>query len=114
MALKSGRVGVAPDQVDPYGRLQPTQWLIDQLRELLETADAELSAQRIAREDLHRIGLDEPIIQKPIVTPVVEMESFPSETDEEAEPEETAEAEEEAPVEEEAPAEEETNGEETE
>ena len=98
MALKSGRVGVAPDQVDPYGRLQPTQWLIDQLRELLDTNEAEVSAQRIARQELQELHLDEPIIQKPItpITPVADLESFPSETTEEAEPEEVAETEEEA------------------
>lgn len=83
MALKSGRVGLSPDQVDVYGRLKPTEWLIDQLRDLLDTEAAEISAQRQAREELARIGLDEPIIQKPIVIEPIVIEPV-EETVEEA------------------------------
>ena len=80
MALKAGRVGVAVDQVDPYGRLIPTAFLIDKLRELLDTESAELSAMREAREELKEIGLDEPIVQKPFEP--VNPSSFPMETEE--------------------------------
>lgn len=82
MAIKAGRVGVREDQVDHYGRLKPTQWLIEQLRDILDTDAAEVTALRLAREELARLGLDEPIIQKPIVTPVVDPESFHMETEE--------------------------------
>lgn len=35
MAIKSGRVGVAPDQVDAYGRVVASDYLVDQLKEVL-------------------------------------------------------------------------------
>lgn len=88
MAIRAGRVGVRPDQVDHYGRLKATEWLVEQLRDLLETNDAEISANMIARQELERLGLDETIIQKPIVTPIKpvdETEVFPGENLEEVE-----------------------------
>ena len=66
MALKSGRVGVRPDQVDVHGRLIPTDWLIGELRDLLDVESAELNALNTAR--LER--LKDQIIDKPIVTPI--------------------------------------------
>lgn len=50
MALKSGRVGVNPDQVDNYGRLIATDHLIEIIRERLNTNEAEVSALQLARE----------------------------------------------------------------
>ena len=70
MAIKSGRVGVAREQVDIYGRLIPTDFLIAKLREILDTNQAEINALSLARQELAELGLDEPIIQKPI--PVIE------------------------------------------
>lgn len=35
MAIKSGRVGVRPDQVDEYGRVVASDYLVDQLKEVL-------------------------------------------------------------------------------
>ena len=35
MAIKSGRVGVAPDQVDAYGRVVASDTLVDQLKDVL-------------------------------------------------------------------------------
>ena len=67
MALKSGRVGVRTDQVDVYGRIIPTDFLIEELRDLLDVESAELHALNNAR--LER--LKDQIIDKPIVTPVV-------------------------------------------
>lgn len=81
MALKAGRVGVRPDQVDVHGRLLATDYLVDQLRELLESNEAELSALRLAREELAQLHLDEPIIQKPVITPIEEP-VFEEETEE--------------------------------
>lgn len=75
MALKSGRVGVALDQVDVYGRLIPTEFLIDELRKILDTNQAEINALSLARQELAELGLDEPIIQKPVP-------GFPRETEE--------------------------------
>lgn len=66
MALKSGRVGVRPDQVDVHGRLIPTDWLIGELRDLLDVESAELHALNTAR--LER--LKDQIIDKPVITPV--------------------------------------------
>ena len=95
MAIKAGRVGVAREQVDVYGRLIPTQYLIDELRKLLDVEAAEISAARIAREELERLKLDEPIIQKPL-EPIIPGDSFPRETEEtEEEPEVEEETEEE-------------------
>lgn len=75
MAIKSGRVGVAIDQVDLYGRLIPTPWLIEQLRELLEVEEAEVNANQLARQELAELHFDEPIVQKPItpITPVMDL-----------------------------------------
>lgn len=75
MAIKSGRVGVAQEQVDVYGRLIPTEWLIDRLREILDTNQAEINALRLAREELARIELERPVIT-PIVEPPIEEESL--------------------------------------
>ena len=85
MAIKSGRVGVAIDQVDLYGRLIPTPYLISKLRELLDVEQAEVNANRIARQELAELRLDEPIVQKPItpITPIatVELEENQEEQD---------------------------------
>lgn len=70
MAIRAGRVGVRPDQVDVHGRLVATDWLVDKLRELLNTNSAEISANREARLELERLHLDTEIIQKPVITPV--------------------------------------------
>ena len=77
MAIKSGRVGVAPDQVDPYGRLQATDYLIELLREKLQTNQAEINALQLAREHILqelqlRPVITEPIIEKPITEEVAE------------------------------------------
>ena len=64
MALKSGRVGVRPDQVDPYGRLIPTDYLIDILRDMLDTEASEVRALQLAREKF----LEEK--EKPIIDPI--------------------------------------------
>lgn len=75
MAIRAGRVGVRPDQVDPHGRLKVTDWLIEQLRDLLDTNEAEIHANQLARLEIERLELDNEIIQKPvepIITPVVE------------------------------------------
>lgn len=75
MAIRAGRVGVRPDQVDPHGRLKATDWLIDQLREILNSNAAEIHANQLARLEIERLELDKEIIQKPIepiITPVVE------------------------------------------
>lgn len=66
MALKSGRVGVRTDQVDVYGHIIPTDFLIAELRDLLDVESAELHALNNAR--LER--LKDQIIDKPIVTPI--------------------------------------------
>lgn len=42
MAIKSGRVGVAPDQVDAYGRVVASDYLVDQLKEVLPTGVQEM------------------------------------------------------------------------
>ena len=70
MAIRAGRVGVKPDQVDSHGRLKATQWLIDQLREVLDTNAAEISANQLARIEIERLHLDDEIVQKPVITPV--------------------------------------------
>ena len=70
MAIRAGRVGVRPDQVDVHGRLVATDWLVDKLRELLNSNSAEISANREARLELERLHLDTEIIQKPVITPV--------------------------------------------
>lgn len=70
MAIRAGRVGVRPDQVDVHGRLVATDWLVDKLRELLNSNRAEISANREARLELERLHLDTEIIQKPVITPV--------------------------------------------
>lgn len=78
MASRAGRVGVRPDQVDPHGRLKATDWLIEQLREILNSNAAEIHANQLARLEIERLELDKEIIQKPIepiVTPVVETQS---------------------------------------
>ena len=72
MALKSGRVGVRPDQVDVYGRLQVTDYLIDELRKKLDVEEAEVNALQQAR--LHY--LEE--LQRPVITdPVIDPKPFP-------------------------------------
>lgn len=78
MAIKAGRVGVRPDQVDVHGRLKVTDWLIDQLRDILDSNSAEIHANQLARLEIERLELDKEIIQKPvepIITPVVELQS---------------------------------------
>ena len=70
MAIRAGRVGVRPDQVDPHGRLKATDWLVDKLRELINTNDAEIHANHLARLEIERLNLDNEIVQKPIVNPV--------------------------------------------
>ena len=82
MAIRAGRVGVRNDQVDVYGRLVPTDWLIEELRELLDVESAELHALNNAR--LERLK-DTIVVDKPI-TPITEPkadESFNIETEEE-------------------------------
>ena len=77
MAIKAGRVGVRPDQVDVHGRLKVTDWLIDQLREILNSNAAEIHANQLARLEIERLELDKEIIQKPIepiITPVDEIQ----------------------------------------
>lgn len=64
MALKSGRVGVRPDQVDVHGRLIPTDYLIDRLRDELDTESAEVAALQLARQHF----LEE--LERPIITPI--------------------------------------------
>ena len=64
MALKSGRVGVRPDQVDSYGRLIPTDYLIDLLRDKLNTESAEVAALQLARQRF----LEE--LERPVITPI--------------------------------------------
>lgn len=64
MALKSGRVGVRPDQVDAHGRLIATDYLIDILRDELDTESAEVAALQLARQHL----LEE--LERPIITPI--------------------------------------------
>ena len=82
MAIKAGRVGVRKDQVDVYGRLVPTDFLIAELRELLDVESAELHALNMARIERlkDKIGIDIPIT--PITEPKAD-ESFNIETDEE-------------------------------
>lgn len=70
MAIRAGRVGVRPDQVDPHGRLKATDWLVDKLRELINSNDAEIHANHLARLEIERLNLDNEIVQKPIVNPV--------------------------------------------
>lgn len=70
MAIRAGRVGVRPDQVDPHGRLKATDWLVDKLRELINSNDAEIHANQLARLEIERLNLDNEIVQKPIVNPV--------------------------------------------
>ena len=76
MALKSGRVGVAPDQVDVYGRLQVTDYLIEQLRDILDVESAEISALTNARLEWERQNLLQPItpIDNPIITEPIDLE----------------------------------------
>lgn len=76
MALKSGRVGVAPDQVDLYGRLQVTEYLIEQLRDILDVESAEVSALTNARLEWERQNLLHPItpIDNPIITEPIDLE----------------------------------------
>ena len=77
MAIRAGRVGVRPDQVDPHGRLKATDWLIEQLREILNSNEAEIHANQLARLEIERLELDKEIIQKPIepiITPVDEIQ----------------------------------------
>lgn len=64
MALNSGRVGVRPDQVDHYGRLIPTDYLIDILREMLDTEASEVRALQLARQRL----LEER--ERPVIDPI--------------------------------------------
>ena len=64
MALKSGRVGVRPDQVDHYGRLIPTDYLIDILRDMLSVEEAEAKALQMARQKY----LEEK--EKPVIEPI--------------------------------------------
>ena len=73
MAIKSGRVGVAPDQVDVYGRLQVTDYLIDQLRDILDVESAEVSALTNARLEWERQNLLQ-TIDKPIITEPIDLE----------------------------------------
>ena len=89
MALKADRVGVAVDQVDHYGRLIPTDWLISKLRGLLDTETAEINARRLAREEWERIVIDHPVLP---VEPGFNVET--KETKESEEPEEPVEPEE--------------------
>lgn len=70
MAIRAGRVGVRPDQVDPHGRLKATDWLVDKLRELINSNEAEIHANQLARLEIERLNLDNEIVQKPIVNPV--------------------------------------------
>lgn len=76
MALKSGRVGVAPDQVDLYGRLRVTDYLIEQLRDILDVESAEVSALTNARLEWERQNLLQPItpIDNPIITEPIDLE----------------------------------------
>lgn len=74
MPLKAGRVGVRQDQVDVHGRLVPTDWLIDKIRELLNTNSAEVHANQLARQEIERLNLDKEIIQKPVVEPIEPIE----------------------------------------
>lgn len=64
MALKSGRVGVRPDQVDVHGRLIVTDYLIDILRDRLDTESAEVAALQLARQHF----LEE--LERPVITPI--------------------------------------------
>lgn len=78
MAIRAGRVGVRPDQVDPHGRLKATDWLIEQLREILNSNAAEIHANQLARLEIERLELDKEIVQKPIepiITPVDEIQT---------------------------------------
>lgn len=81
MAIRAGRVGVRPDQVDPYGRLKATDWLIEQLRDMLNSNEAEIHAYQLARLEIERLELDKEIVQKPIepiepiITPVDEIQT---------------------------------------
>lgn len=81
MAIRAGRVGVRPDQVDPYGRLKATEWLVDKLRELLDTNSAEIHANQLARLELERLKLDEEIIQNPVITPIKPVEVIEEEAE---------------------------------
>ena len=83
MALKADRVGVALDQVDHYGRLIPTDYLIGKLRELLDTESAEISAQRLARQEWERIIIERPVT--PIVDPGFNIETLEESEEEEEE-----------------------------
>jgi len=78
MAIRAGRVGVRPDQVDPHGRLKATDWLIEQLRDILNSNTAEIHANQLARLEIERLELDKEIVQKPIepiITPVAEIQT---------------------------------------
>lgn len=78
MAIKAGRVGVRTDQVDVHGRLKATDWLIEQLRNILNSNAAEIHANQLARLEIERLELDKEIVQKPIepiITPVDEIQT---------------------------------------
>lgn len=86
MAIKSGRVGVAPDQVDPYGRLKATDYLIELIREKLNISVGELNALHQAREHLlqelaERPVILDPVIDKPVIEEKPEVETVAEETD---------------------------------